>query len=175
MRNDVTAKQVKTLYTRRRRIMHPNYKANERWNTCWEKIADKINKLGCDPVDYIEAQFLYRFPFPHPNTMYSQKSEDMYEVFISEHKSGSFMDDLRESFEYMVDLLESRVKIGLTKEDVLVSDSLQFTPLFRYAMLNYFGRGDLAENYRESAFAEYEAHPDIMRLYGEFMDGGTCE
>jgi len=166
----VTADQAKKLYVRRRRQDSPKYKPAPRWKTCWEKIATKIESLGCDPVDYIEAQFLYCYPFPHPNTMYSAKAEERYNLFLKEHTPSKYSEEVSKSFAFMVEFLESRVNIGFKKDDILSSRSNNFTPLFRYAMAGFLGL-DMSkfEEYREAALEEYRMHPAITSTYAQYM------
>lgn len=172
--SEVTAGQIKQLYVRRRRQMHSQYKPASRWDVCWQKIADQVNKLQCDPADYVEAQFLYRYPFPHPNTMYSAKALDVFEVFKQEHRQGQLARDFARSFEFMTELLESRVGLGFSPAEVLLSKEHPFSALFRVSLGRFFGltRAQL-ETYEDEAEMEYRSHPELRRLYRDYMEGAT--
>lgn len=172
--SEVTAKEIKQLYVRRRRQLHAQYKPASRWDLCWQKIADRVNELKCDPADYIEAQFLYRYPFPHPNTMYSRRALDVFEVFQKEHRQGKLARDFLRSFEFMTELLESRVGLGFSTEEVLLTQAHPFTALFRVAMGRFLGvpAGKL-EAYEEEAQEEYGSHPELRKIYRDYMEGNT--
>ena len=168
-----TETHVRRAYMKLRREIHPKFKPHPRWKPCWPKIADTINNLGCDVMDYVSAQFKTTYPFPHPNTMYSQTSVAKYALYIENNRGSvrQFEEDVAKRLDSMTGLLERKLKMGFSVAEVLSNDMFPLIALFRVAMCSFMtGSIDEVKEFIDEARVEYDSHPAYPKTYAPYID-----
>lgn len=176
--HECTPTHAKKTYVRHRRRLHPKYRVNPRWKKCWKKIADVVNRLGCDIADYVNAQFEKTYPFPHPNIMYSTNAIDKYNAYVKEKKEniGKFRSDVEKRFSFMTSLLARKMDLGLSPDLILRGKAFAFTPIFRVALYrSIYNTVEPVCEYVYEAKAEYYSHPVYEELYGDYIDWREIE
>lgn len=160
------AKQIKRLYTAKRRALSGGkYTPNKRWKKCWLKIAEVVNSLECDFVDYVEAQFNWVYPFPHPNTMYGGAAKSRYKRYVDEGGSAAYGAELAKRFEFMAEFVATRLGVGFTLEEILTDGSAPLSPVFRVCIAHENGIRDVTKALEVEAEDEHSSHPAYKEIY----------
>ena len=157
------AKQVRDLYIRHRRRIHPNYKPHPRWKGMWVKIAALLLKHGIPPAEYINIQFTVTPPFPMPNHLAGAQALKMYK----EHAGDSYA-HMERRFIYEVGHFMAHLRVQ-TPQRILNTDPSTLSVTFRYCMAYRFNMKELCEELHDQALQHLMLDPNCYTCYEKYL------
>lgn len=167
-----SSKRVCDAYTVRRRMLHPKWSStNDRWKSCWRKVAELVDSCGYDLEMYMDAQFEMKSPFPQPSQLYSAEAIKRYEAYSKSRVPPG--DVAVRRLEMELGFLESRSGLGFSLEEIFSLVASPLSPLFKYTVALLYGRQDIADNYREEAEGYASYRPESVELYNALLEGRT--
>jgi hypothetical protein len=124
--------QLRSRYEELRRKTEPAYASSSKTDAIWIKTTEVVDKLGANPWDYIDAQFqaCIRQPYPFPNSLYQEHAIRNYQEY--QEKKLGLPDQVTACQMMYLDNLQNRV--GLSKEEAILHDGVEFYAWFRCMM-----------------------------------------
>jgi hypothetical protein len=121
--------QLRSRYEELRRKTEPAFASSSKSDAVWIKTTEVVDKLGANPWDYIDAQFqaCVRKPYPYLNCLYQEQAIRDYHEY-REKRTGQ-PDQISSCQMMYLDNLQS--KVGLSKEDAILHDGVEFYAWFR--------------------------------------------
>jgi hypothetical protein len=166
------AEAVRNAYRVRRQMQQPKWQGNnDRWQVCWQKAADFIANNELDLEVYVEAQFVYKAPFPMPNQLYSSEALKRYEMYRERVQDPEI--EVIRRLELELGFLETRLEMGFSLEEILGFPEAPLTPLFCYCAAVIFERGDLAQLFEDVAKQQLARTPAARAIYFSLLSEGS--
>lgn len=159
-------RDVKHAYVTQRRIAHPNYKPNKRWNEYWKKAADLCNEFNIAPDEFIRNEFEASHLFPTPAQICGPKARARAEEYSK--SGGKRIDECANRAEFEADRLSVMLKLGKTVEQLMLDKSEPYSMLFRYCMLRSIG-SDMAGAARRRAELQLRSQHGAREVYADIL------
>jgi hypothetical protein len=125
---------LKTSYTAKKKLYIPWYNLNPKDDIFFIKAAKLCNKLGADPVHFIDAQFngISQIDKYFPAYLSTIEAEQKYILYMAESNIEETKIDLETLYRIQLNYLVTYInKTGLSVENILMKDYIDFTPWFR--------------------------------------------
>lgn len=159
----MTGGQVKRVYTEMRRVYHPNYTPNPRWDSIWDQIAAFITENELDGPMFVEAQFRAVRPFPMPNNLIGPNALARYQRILPDPDG-----EARKRFDYEVSHLETYMKL-MDVRRILEEEPSTLSPLFRYCVAHQFQLWDLVNSLHDVALFQLVTDKPSRQLYRKWV------
>jgi hypothetical protein len=130
---DALVDQVREAFVAKAKKIKPWYNSSPKDEESFLKVAKICESLGADPIVYVESQFENYHNINHIQAafMHSQYSEVKYNEYLAKNIVEDTVINYEDIYQVQLSYLRNLIKSGLTVEEALMKDYVNFAPWFR--------------------------------------------
>ena len=166
---DVIAMALKKLYTamlRARGNRWTGYRASDRNNDVWYKIAHLCIENDFNAEDHVRA-LVTSTRNPYPNMLLGPNAVERTRVYSTESTQNETL-----HFKAQLARLTGRLRVGDALSSILFDSTESFTPAFRVCIAKLCGVAGIAERYGEAAELELQLNRSLNSVINLVLSKG---